>query len=96
MKNRLLLWLVCILISLGLVACGSNATSSSDTSPTTGATSPIQSLVPTTTNLATVLPVRAVVGYTAPDFTVKDVNGQTLQLSSLRGKAILLNFWAVT
>jgi peroxiredoxin len=31
---------------------------------------------------------------TAPDFALKDSNGQILKLSSLKGKVILLNFWA--
>ena len=30
----------------------------------------------------------------APDFTLKDFSGQTLHLGSLRGKVVLLNFWA--
>jgi len=30
----------------------------------------------------------------APDFTLKDVNGQTIHLKDFRGKSILLNFWA--
>jgi peroxiredoxin len=30
----------------------------------------------------------------APDFTLRDVNGKTVSLSSLKGKVILLNFWA--
>ncbi len=30
----------------------------------------------------------------APDFALKDVNGQTISLSQLKGKPILLNFWA--
>jgi len=33
-------------------------------------------------------------GYFAPDFTLKDLEGNALQLRSLRGKPILLNFWA--
>ncbi|HKF21122.1 MAG TPA: redoxin domain-containing protein [Candidatus Angelobacter sp.] len=35
-------------------------------------------------------------GATAPDFTLKvvDGKGQTMQLSSLQGKAVLVNFWA--
>lgn len=40
-------------------------------------------------------PVRVAVGSTAPDFTVKDLNGQSLQLSQFRGKAVLINFWSV-
>ena len=30
----------------------------------------------------------------APDFTLKDVNGKDVTLSSFRGKVVLLNFWA--
>ena len=33
------------------------------------------------------------VGRPAPDFTISD-GGRTLQLSSYRGKVVLLNFWA--
>lgn len=31
---------------------------------------------------------------TAPDFSLKDSNGQTVTLSEYRGKVVLLNFWA--
>jgi peroxiredoxin len=30
----------------------------------------------------------------AADFTLKDINGRAVSLSSLRGKVVLLNFWA--
>jgi peroxiredoxin len=33
-------------------------------------------------------------GAPAPDFTLKTLDGSTLKLSDLRGKAVLLNFWA--
>jgi thiol-disulfide isomerase/thioredoxin len=33
-------------------------------------------------------------GALAPDFTLKTLDGKDVQLSSLRGKAVLLNFWA--
>jgi peroxiredoxin len=36
----------------------------------------------------------AVGGTTAPDFTLKDLSGKAVTLSSLRGKVVLLNFWA--
>jgi peroxiredoxin len=34
------------------------------------------------------------VGQPAPDFELQSVNGSKLKLSDLRGKAVLLNFWA--
>ena len=33
-------------------------------------------------------------GSTAPDFELKTVDGKPVKLSSYRGKAVLLNFWA--
>lgn len=34
------------------------------------------------------------VGMVAPDFSVKTLDGREVSLASLRGKAVLLNFWA--
>jgi peroxiredoxin len=34
------------------------------------------------------------VGSVAPDFSIKDATGRTVQLSDLRGSVVLLNFWA--
>ncbi len=33
-------------------------------------------------------------GHPAPDFTLRTVEGEPLALSDLRGKAVVLNFWA--
>ncbi|ARU39833.1 hypothetical protein CCB80_01230 [Armatimonadetes bacterium Uphvl-Ar1] len=35
-----------------------------------------------------------VVGKEAPDFTIKDADGQEWTLSDYRGKTVLLDFWA--
>jgi len=37
---------------------------------------------------------KAVTHSLAPDFSVADLSGRTLQLSRYRGKVVLLNFWA--
>jgi peroxiredoxin len=34
------------------------------------------------------------IGQIAPDFTAKDMNGETVQLRDYRGKLVFLNFWA--
>jgi thiol-disulfide isomerase/thioredoxin len=39
-------------------------------------------------------PLGVAYGTPAPDFTLETLDGQSLSLSSLRGKAVLLNFWA--
>ena len=32
----------------------------------------------------------------APDFSLKDLNGRTVGLSGLKGRAVVLNFWSTT
>jgi len=39
-------------------------------------------------------PGRPELGKMAPDFTLKDLDGNTVSLSDLRGKVVFLNFWA--
>ena len=36
----------------------------------------------------------AIEGDSAPNFKLKDLDGQTVSLSDLRGKPVLINFWA--
>lgn len=38
--------------------------------------------------------VAATKGHTAPDFALTDLQGRSVKLSDLRGKAVVLNFWA--
>ena len=38
--------------------------------------------------------IGALRGAPAPDFTLKTLDGKTLTLSDMRGKAVLINFWA--
>ena len=33
-------------------------------------------------------------GESAPDFSLRDINGKTVTLSSYKGKVVLVNFWA--
>ena len=39
-------------------------------------------------------PNRSVVGSPAPDFTLQTLDGKSIQLSTLRGRWVFLNFWA--
>lgn len=34
------------------------------------------------------------IGFSAPDLTLPDLNGQLIKLSDLRGKVVLINLWA--
>jgi len=36
-----------------------------------------------------------VVGKSAPDFQLKNLDGQSISLSDLQGKPVLINFWAI-
>lgn len=51
------------------------------------------SRTPVTAHSESLTPEPAV-GRPAPDFTLPTVEGETLQLSSLRGQPVVLNFWA--
>jgi len=37
----------------------------------------------------------ATVGKAAPDFELQNLDGQSISLSSLKGKPVLINFWAI-
>jgi peroxiredoxin len=40
--------------------------------------------------------IEKLTGEPASDFTLNDINGRPLVLSSLKGKVVLLNFWSLT
>jgi len=42
------------------------------------------------------IPEKAEIGKPAPDFTLRLFNGKELQLSSLKGRPVFLNFWSAT
>ena len=42
------------------------------------------------------MPQKAEIGKPAPDFTLRLFDGKSIQLSSLRGRPVFLNFWAST
>nr|MBC7245562.1 redoxin domain-containing protein [Chloroflexota bacterium] len=48
----------------------------------------------TPTPLASNPPVAPREGARAPDFTLRELGGAEVRLSDLRGKLVLLNFWA--
>ncbi|MEW6046791.1 MAG: TlpA disulfide reductase family protein [Bacillota bacterium] len=39
-------------------------------------------------------PAAPEIGSPAPDFTLKDLEGRTVRLSDLRGRPVMINFWA--
>lgn len=59
----------------------------------TGAPSPAQNRT-LTGRLFAQLPEPELIGKPAPEFTLKDIDGREITLASLRGKPVLLDFWA--
>jgi peroxiredoxin len=75
-------WIALIMLGAVLVGCGTG--------------SPAPTSQPDTVATATQAgeEVAVEVGKFAPDFTAKLTNGQTMSLKDLRGKVVLINFWA--
>ena len=77
------------------------APSPTPTLASTAAPSPTPTLAPVPTVTATPAPTPRVIRRAsdnapeaAPDFTVETFDGETLSLSDLRGRVVVLNFWA--
>ena len=81
------------LIGMGVLIFSNRLTVFNDFFPVVALTTPFDShFEGTNPTPAPNGPVQA--GKPAPDFTLKDVDGNTVALSALRGKPVLINFWA--
>ncbi len=99
--------MVKVLVIISFVAvllvegCSSSPTSNGGTVPPTPATQPASTpsqptAVPTTSppSPAPTVTQGNQVGNLAPNFQLRNLNGQTVSLFDLRGKPVLINFWA--
>ncbi|MDO8716884.1 MAG: TlpA disulfide reductase family protein [Dehalococcoidales bacterium] len=59
-----------------------------------GCKAPAPAAPPATTNQSTNVPEGINIGNRAIDFELQTLDGKTVKLSDLRGKPVLLNFWA--
>jgi len=81
-KRILLLTLIAAVMASGLLIGCNGGADNTPTTPTTPApTTPAGEVSPE-------------VGKVAPDFTLTTLDGKTVTLSGLRGKPVLINFWA--
>ena len=84
MSRKTVLYASMMIIALGMFAfssCGSDADNSESVGGNTGS------------DVQAAAPAPASKGSQAPDFTLKRIEGGELQLSSLRGKAVVVDFW---
>ena len=78
------LYVLMMVLALGMLAfpgCGSDGDNSESSVDNTGS------------QAQAAAPAPASKGSPAPDFTLKNIDGGDLQLSSLRGKAVIIDFW---
>ena len=91
MDNRGQLWnrwrlVLVLVVSLGVLASRGHAQARFAEQAPTGGT--------TTTTPVEERPSAPAVLFEAPDFTLSTLSGASLSLAALRGKVVLLNFWA--
>lgn len=87
-KLRVILGLLVLSVASLLAACGeATPTTTVITAPPGGVTAPATATVAASAKIE--------IGAVAPDFTMKGINGENIQLSALKGKPVIVNFWAV-
>ncbi len=87
MKKYLAVVVLIGLVIWGLYDVGGNKSKSPDSTTHVAG-------VPTNTDQGQQLTVGLEKGNLAPDFELRSVDGKTMKLSSLRGKKVIVNFWA--
>jgi len=80
---------IAVLAALLAILSGCLANTGQNASPT-----PDLPVAPQDASPTPDLPVAPIEGARAPDFSLSDLNGEEWTLSALRGKVVLLNFWA--
>ncbi|GAB6156709.1 redoxin domain-containing protein [Desulfosporosinus burensis] len=87
MKKYLAVVVLIGLVIWGLYDVGGNKSKNSDAMPNSAGVS-------TNTDQGQQLTVGLKKGNLAPDFELRSVDGKAIKLSSLRGKKVIVNFWA--
>lgn len=99
MKKNIIIWSAAIILVIIAVytTASYNAKSSIGKNPTQQAAqaTPTPSPTPVDTNQSGSQPTESKINLMADyDFTLEDLNGNTVTLSQLKGKKVYLNFWA--
>jgi len=81
-------WLLILWLSLLLIACGDASQSENEANQSD------QSDVVTAENVPTVGEGDVRIGEAAPYFRLESVDGRIVDLNEMKGKAVVLNFWA--
>jgi peroxiredoxin len=95
MNNRVVWNLLLVCCILSFVGCVPTPPAQEAGSGPTSTPAPTPTSTPAPDEPIGTPPVGTQVGNTAPDFTLVDLDGNTVTLSDLRGQVVMLNFWAV-